>query len=154
MCYLLVQNNIDSLFNSLSKKLKDAPSYQSFIDYYSDLESQKQNNKIVIDPQAIRFYEDNVDNFSDFKDVLMMKIRLKNYIKEIESVDKTLEKLKYIREKYIFIKKELQEYLHPNQENYVKYYEEWKAKNAKFVVENYELKDVIDDIKHLNMVYS
>ena len=78
-----------------------------------------------------------------------MKAEAENYIKEIESDNETLKKMKYIKEKYKFIKKELKKHFNPNQEIYLDYYEEWKKKNWKFVVKDYELKDLIDDIKYL-----
>ena len=57
--------------------------------------------------------------------------------------------MELIKEKYKYIQKELQEYLNPNRENYENYYNEWKSKNPIYVVENYELKDIEDDLMRL-----
>ena len=147
--YISFQNNFDIAFNLLSAQFKDDPLYKSFIDYYSDLGNKKDKNKVNIEPQIIKFYENNVENFLHFRDLIIMKDEAENYIKEIESDNETLKKMKYIKEKYKFIKKELKKHFNPNQEIYLDYYEEWKKKNWKFVVKNYELKDLIDDIKYL-----
>ena len=147
--YISFQNNFDNAFNLLSAQFKDDPLYKSFIDYYSDLGNKKEKNKVDIEPQIIKFYENNVENFLHFRDLIIMKAEAENYIKEIESDNETLKKMKYIKEKYKFIKKELKKHFNPNQEIYLDYYEEWKKKNWKFVVKNYELKDLIDDIKYL-----
>ena len=147
--YISFQNNFDNAFNLLSAQFKDDPLYKSFIDYYSDLGNKKEKNKVNIEPQIIKFYENNVENFLHFRDLIIMKAEAENYIKEIESDNETLKKMKYIKEKYKFIKKELKKHFNPNQEIYLDYYEEWKKKNWKFVVKNYELKDLINDIKYL-----
>ena len=60
-----------------------------------------------------------------------------------------LSKMKVIKKRYKFIKKELINYLKPNKENYAEYYEEWKTKNKNLVVENYKVEDLINDLKHL-----
>lgn len=79
-----------------------------------------------------------------------MKAEADECMKKIKLNDETLKKMKYIKKKYQLIKKEMKKFLYPNQELYLEYYEEWKKKNQKFVVENYELKDLIDDIKYLS----
>ena len=147
--YISFQDNCYIAFNLLSAQFKDDPLYKSFIDYYSDLGKKKEKNKVDIEPQIIKFYENNVENFHHFRDLIIMKAEAENYIKEIESDNETLKKMKYIKEKYKFIKKELKKHFNPNQEIYLDYYEEWKKKNWKFVVKDYELKDLIDDIKYL-----
>ena len=60
-----------------------------------------------------------------------------------------LSKTKVIKKKYKYIQKEFNNYLKPCKENYFKYYEEWKAKNKRFIVENYEIEDIINDLKPL-----
>ena len=80
-----------------------------------------------------------------------MKAKVENYMKKIESHNETLQKMKYIKNKYKFIKKELTKQFNPNLEIYSDYYEEWKTMNRKFVVQNYELKDLINDIKYLSI---
>ena len=144
--YKSFQNNFASTFNQYNECFKDDPLYKSFIEYYSDLGKKKKND---INPQTITFYENNVENFIDFKTLLNMKAKVENYMKKIESHNETLQKMKYIKNKYKFIKKELTKQLNPNLEIYSDYYEEWKKKNGKFVVQNYELKDLINDIKYL-----
>jgi len=57
--------------------------------------------------------------------------------------------LKIIKEKFKCIEKELKDSLIPIQEKYQKYYGQWKEKNEKQVIENYELKDIIKDIRKL-----
>ena len=57
--------------------------------------------------------------------------------------------MEIVKEKYKFIKKEIKKYLNFNQESYYQYYEEWKKKNESFVAKNYELKELISDIKKL-----
>ena len=133
----------------LSEQFKDDPLYKSFIDYYSDFGNKKKKNKVDIEPQIIKFYENNVENFRHFRDLIILKTEAENYIKEIELDNETLKKMKYIKEKYKFIKKELKKHFNPNQEIYLDYYEEWKKNNWKFVVKDYELKDLIEDIKYL-----
>ena len=147
--YASFQGNYKISFNILSEQFKDDPLYESFINYYSDLGNKKKKNKFDIAPQIINFYEDNVENFLRLKDMLIMKAEADNYVKEIESDDEILKKMRYIKEKYKFIKNEMKEHLNPNQEIYLDYYEEWKKKNKKFVVKNYELKDLINDLKNL-----
>ena len=78
-----------------------------------------------------------------------IKKNVKDYIKLIESEELTLKKLELVNEKYMYIQKEIKNYLKPNEENYLFYYEEWKKKNQKFVVENYELKDLFNDLNKL-----
>ena len=144
--YTSFQNIFASTFNQFNEHFKDDPLYKSFIEYYSDLEKKKKND---INPQTIIFYENNVENFIDFKELLNMKAEVEYYMKKIESYNETLKKMKYIKEKYKFIKNELTKHLNPNLEIYSDYYAEWKKKNWKFVVKDYELKDLIDDIKYL-----
>ena len=110
----------------------------------------KKRKKInIIDPKIIEFYENNVENFSKFKNLLIMKAEADEYMKKIKLNDETLKKMKYIKKKYQLIKKEMKKFLYPNQELYLEYYEEWKRKSPKFAIPNYELKDLIDDIKYL-----
>ena len=85
----------------------------------------------------LEFHEKYVDNFCDFKNLYIMKLEINNYLKLMDSQDKTLEKMEILKEKYKYIKKEIKKYLNCNHENYYQYYEEWKKSNESFVVKNY-----------------
>ena len=122
--YKSLQNNFDSAFNSLSEQFKDDPLYNTFIDYYSNLVDKKRKKINIIDPKIIEFYENNVENFSKFKNLLIMKAEADECMKKIKLNDETLKKMKYIKKKYQLIKKEMKKFLYPNQELYLEYYEE------------------------------
>ncbi len=141
--YFLFQKKIDTEYNKLEDKFKNDPLFNRIIAYFND--STKKINK----DENIQFYEDHVDNFCSFKRMFNIKKNVKEYIKLIESEELTLKKLELVNEKYMYIQKEIKNYLNPNEENYLFYYEEWKKKNQKFVVENYELKDLFNDLKKL-----
>ena len=91
----------------------------------------------------------NVDNFCDFKEIYTIKQQVDKYIKLIESEGISLEKSKNIKKKYKFINKEIKNFLEQYKENYDVYYEEWKSKNGKFMIENYQLKELIFDLNRL-----
>ena len=76
-------------------------------------------------------------------------MEVNDYLKIIESQDKTLAKMEIIKKNFKNIKKEIKNYLKPNEENYMDYYLEFKKRNKSFVIENYELKDLIKDLKQL-----
>lgn len=141
--YFLFQKRIDTEYNKLEDKFKNDPLFNSIIAYFND--SAKKINK----NENIQFYEDHVDNFCSFKRMFTIKKNVKEYIKLIESEELKLKKLKLVSEKYMYIQKEIKNYLNSNEKNYQLYYEEWKTKNKKFVVENYELKDLINDLNKL-----
>ena len=147
--YALIENKIDSVFKQLDDKFKNDPSYGIFIKYFETERKEWRNNNSIETQQLIGFYEKYVDNFCDFKDISIMKRQIKEYIEQIDSRNSKLEMLEIIKEKYNYIEKELRDSLVPNQENYQKYYEQWKEKNEKLVVANYELKDLIKDIRKL-----
>ena len=141
--YFLFQKKIDTEYNKLEDKFKNDPLFNRIIAYFND--ATKKINK----DENIQFYEDHVDNFCSFKRMFNIKKNVKEYIKLIESEELTLKKLELVNEKYMYIQKEIKNYLNPNEENYLFYYEEWKKKNQKFVVENYELKDLFNDLNKL-----
>ena len=146
--YLFFQNEIDSVYKILDDKFNKDPLYALFIKYFqNDKKELSKNNEGT--QQIIKFYEKYVDNFWAFKRILEMKMETKKYIELINKKNLTLKKLEIIKEKYKYIEKELKDFLYPNQENYQKYYEQWKEKNEKLVIENYELKDLISDLKIL-----
>ena len=147
--YALIENKIDSVFKQLDDKFKNDPLYVIFIKYFETERKEWRNNNSIETQQLISFYEKYVDNFCDFKDISIMKRQIKEYIEQIDSRNSKLEMLEIIKEKYNYIEKELRDSLIPNQENYQKYYEQWKEKNEKLVVANYELKDLIKDIRKL-----
>ena len=141
--YFLFQKKIDTEYNKLEDKFKNDPLFNRIIAYFND--ATKKINK----DENIQFYEDHVDNFCSFKRMFNIKKNVKEYIKLIESEELTLKKLELVNEKYMYIQKEIKNYLNPNEENYLFYYEEWKKKNQKFVVENYELKVLFNDLNKL-----
>ena len=146
--YLFFQNEIDFVYKILDDKFNKDPLYALFIKYFeNDKKELSKNNGGT--QQIIKFYEKYVDNFWAFKRILEMKMETKKYIELINKKNLTLKKLEIIKEKYKYIEKELKDFLYPNQENYQKYYEQWKEKNEKLVIENYELKDLISDLKIL-----
>ena len=145
----LYQQKVDSLYNKLNDKFKNDPQYNSIIQYFSDLMKAKKKNKLISTPLAINFYQEHVDNFCDFKEMFLLKAEIEEYIKLIELEDNKLEKMQKVKERYKYIQKELKNFLKPNKENYSNYYKEWKEKNKKFVVEKYELNDLIIDLKKL-----
>ena len=147
--YVLIQNEIDSVFKQLDDKYKNDPLYGIFTKYFETERKEWRNNNSIETQQLIRFYEKYVDNFCDFKNISIMKRQIKEYIEQIDSRNSKLEMLEIIKEKYNYIEKELRDSLISNQENYQKYYEQWKEKNEKLVVANYELKDLIKDIRKL-----
>ena len=147
--YSLIKNNIDSLYTKINNKFIDDPLYNKIVNYLTDSFKKMNDNKCQITPKIIDFYEKNVENFLNFKEIFFMKKKVDEYLNIIESDNKTLEKMELVKEKYILIKKEIEEYLKPNQENYKKYYEEWKAKNTQFVVKNYELNELFKDLNLL-----
>ena len=95
----------------------------------------------------------NVDNFCDFKEIYTIKQQVDKYIKLIESEGISLEKSKNIKKKYKFINKEIKNFLEQYKENYDVYYEEWKSKNGKFMIENYQLKELIFDLNRLSFFF-
>jgi hypothetical protein len=147
--YLALLEKIDSLYKVLDIKFKQDPLYNLIIKYFIDFSQAKRKNKSLAVPQMIQFYEKYVDNFPDFKKLFILKIEVKDYLELIDSQDKILEKMEIVKKKYQYIKKEIQNYLKPNEENYMDYYEEWKKGNEKYVVKNYELKVLIKDLKEL-----
>ena len=140
-------NNIKSAFYKLDILFKKDPLYSSIIGNFEKILKNKYSN--IIPPKEIKFYEEYVDNFIDFKDLYIKKKQVEQNIELIISKNMILSKMKVIKKKYKFIKKELNKYLKSNKENYSKYYEEWKAKNKRFVIENYEIEDIINDLKCL-----
>ena len=147
--YLEYQNKIEKIYNQLNDKFKHDPLYQNIINYFEESAKEIKKNNFVSIPQILIYYENYIDNFCDFKDVYIMRKQVKEYIELIDSENKILEKMELIKEKYKYIQKELQKYLNPNQKNYENYYNEWKSKNPIYVVENYELRDIEDDLMRL-----
>ena len=147
--YEFLQSETDSIYKQVDYKFKNDPLYAIFIKYFESDRKEWTNNNNVATQQLIRFYEKFVDNFCDFKNIFDFKGRIKEFTEQINSKNSTLKKLEIIKEKYKLIENALKDSLIPNQENYQKYYEEWKEKNEKLVVENYELKDLIKDIRKL-----
>lgn len=147
--YLTLQKKIGSLYNELDSKFKLDPLYDIIIKYFIDFSNAKKKNKRCVAPQKIQFYEKYVDNFLDFKKLFILKMEVNDYLKIIESQDKTLAKMEIIKKNFKNIKKEIKNYLKPNEENYMDYYLEFKKRNKSFVIENYELKDLIKDLKQL-----
>ena len=147
--YLTLQKKIESLYNELDSKFKLDPLYDIIIKYFIDFSNAKKKNKNCAAPQMIQFYEKYVDNFLDFKKLFILKMEVNDYLKIIESQDKVLEKMEIVRKKYQYIKKEINNYLKPNVENYMDYYEEWKKQKKEFAVKNYELNELIKDLKQL-----
>ena len=70
-------------------------------------------------------------------------------LKLYDQENDTLKTLKLIKEKYKYILSRLKKYLVQNCEDYEGYYNEWKTKNPNFVVKNYELKDLLQDLEKL-----
>ena len=135
--YVFLQNEIDSVYEQLNDKFKNDPLYDEFIRYFkTDGKMWRNNNNNEGTQQIIKFYEKYVDNFRDFKNISVMKRKIKEYIEQIYSKNSTLEMLKIIKEKFKCIEKELKDSLIPIQEKYQKYYGQWKEKNEKLVVEN------------------
>ena len=126
--YFLFQKKIDTEYNKLEDKFKNDPLFNSIISYFDD------SSKKITKDEIIQFYEDHVDNFCSFKRMFTIKKNVKEYIKLIESEELTLKKLKLVNEKYMYIQKEIKNYLNSNEKNYQLYYEEWKTKNKKFVL--------------------
>ena len=60
----------------------------------------RNNNNNEGTQQIIKFYEKYVDNFRDFKNISVMKRKIKEYIEQICSKNSTLEMLKIIKEKF------------------------------------------------------
>ena len=147
--YYAFKQKIDSIYNILNDRFKADPSYECIIDYFKTfIEGDGENIDLDASPK-MKFYENNVDNFNDFKEIYIIKQQIDKYIKMIESEGISIEKLKNVKKKYKFINKEIKNYLEPYEENYVEYYEEWKSKNSKFVIENYQLKELIADLNLL-----
>ena len=131
--YLFFQNEIDFVYKILDDKFNKDPLYALFIKYFeNDKKELSKNNGGT--QQIIKFYEKYVDNFWAFKRILEMKIETKKYMELINKKNLTLKKLEIIKEKYKYIEKELKDFLYANQENYQKYYEQWKEKNEKLVI--------------------
>ena len=147
---MTLQKKIESLYNELDSKFKLDPLYDIIIKYFIDFSNAKKKNKSCAAPQMIQFYEKYVDNFLDFKKLFILKMEVNDYLKIIESQDKVLEKKEIVRKKYQYIKKEINNYLKPNVENYMDYYEEWKKQKKEFAVKNYELNELIKDLKQLS----
>ena len=145
----LIQNNIETLYTKISNEFKDDPSYDIIINYFKDSYKKLRENKYSPAPKNLLFYEKNVDNFIKFKEIFIIKQKFYEYLTTIESDKKTLEMMELIKEKYILIKKEIKKYLKPNIENYKQYYEELKAKNPQYIVNNYEVNDLINDLNNL-----
>ena len=146
--YSLILDKIDTIYNKLKYKFKNDPLYDLFMAYI-DPANKIKNKEWEVMPEIIKFYIAHVDNFDEFINMFNLKTKAKEYIKLIEMENMNIEKLKLVKEKYILIQKEIKNYLNPNQEKYQLYYDEWKKKNEKIVVENYELKDIINDLKRL-----
>ena len=147
--YSLIQNNIMSLYTKINSEFIDDPLYEKIINYFKDSYKKMKENKYSLTPQILDFYEKNVDNFINFKEIFIIKKKIDENIAIIELDNKTLEKMELVKEKYIMIEKELKKCLKPNMENYKEYYEEWKAKNSQFVVDNYEINDLLKDLNSL-----
>jgi len=140
-------NKIKIAFDKLDIIFKKDPLYNLIIEYFEKILKNRNDN--VIPSKEIQFYEEYVDNFKDFKDLYIKKKQVEQNIELIVSKNMILSKMKVIKKRYKFIKKELINYLKPNKENYAEYYEEWKTKNKNLVVENYKVEDLINDLKHL-----
>jgi len=121
--YLTLQKKIESLYNELDNKFKLDPLYDIIIKYFIDFSNAKKKNKSCAAPQMIQFYEKYVDNFLDFKKLFILKMEVDDYLKIIESQDKVLEKMETVKKNFKNIKKEINNYLKPNEENYLDYYE-------------------------------
>ena len=102
--------------------------YGKIIQYFEIIVNAKKIDKFIDVPNDVLFYEKNIDNFFYFKQMYVKKKEIKVYMEIIHEENENLSKLKVIKEKYLSIKKGLQNYLIPNIENYKAYYDEWKLK--------------------------
>ena len=90
-----------------------------------------------------------MDDFDVFKDLYELKKEIDKSMKMIEEINIHIEQLDNIKERYVHILKEIKEHLVFNLEKYSTYYEEWKKKNPEKVVKDYELNDLVTDLKKL-----
>ena len=100
-------------------------------------------------PKEMLFYEKYVDDFKIFKEVYELKTKIDNSIKIIEETNNNLSKLQNIKDKYIFILKEIKGYLNFNFEDYSSYYDEWKKENPNFALKTYKFNELYSDLKRL-----
>ena len=107
-------------------KFKHDPLYDSIIQYFENLSKSKKTNKTIDAPELLEFQEKYVDNFCDLKNLYIMKVEINDYLKLMDSQYKTLEKMEILKEKYKYIKKEIERCLNCNHEYYYQYYEEWR----------------------------
>ena len=110
-----------SLYTKINSEFIDEPLYEKIINYFKDSYKKMKENKYSLTPQILDFYEKNVDNFINFKEIFIIKKKIDENIAIIELENKTLEKMELVKEKYIMIEKELKKYLKPNMENYKEY---------------------------------
>ena len=142
----MLKERIKEVFDELKQKFINDPIYEMIIDYF--IKSGK-DCELTNVPQEIKFYEKYVDNFLEFKRIFTISNEVEEYSNIIQNENENLKRLKLIKEKYQYILKNLQKYLSMNQENYQEYYDEWKKKNEKLVVKDYELDNLKKDIEKL-----
>ena len=123
--------------------------YDKIMAYLEEVAKAKKSDKLKDVPSDIEFYENHVDNFLELKEIFILSKEVKEYIKLYDQENDTLKTLKLIKEKYKYILSRLKKYLVQNCEDYEGYYNEWKTKNPNFVVKNYELKDLLQDLEKL-----
>ena len=144
-----LQERIERIFLELEKKFKNDPMYDKIMAYLEEVAKAKKSDKLKDVPSDIEFYENHVDNFLELKEIFILSKEVKEYIKLYDQENDTLKTLKLIKEKYKYILSRLKKYLVQNCEDYEGYYNEWKTKNPNFVVKNYELKDLLQDLEKL-----
>ena len=146
------KKKIDRFFEKLDNSFKNFPLYSEMLHYF---DKNINNHKIQ---EAIDYYKKYVQGFQEYEKLYNIK---KNYLeyngieaKEIKEsyikLIKDCEELNKQKEKCLFIKENIDLYLKENNNiDYNMYYEEWKKKNPRFVVEKYELNDLLADLKLL-----
>lgn len=144
-----LQERIERILLELEKKFKNDPMYDKIMAYLEEVAKAKKSDKLKDVPSDIEFYENHVDNFLELKEIFILSKEVKEYIKLYDQENDTLKTLKLIKEKYKYILSRLKKYLVQNCEDYEGYYNEWKTKNPNFVVKNYELKDLLQDLEKL-----
>ena len=140
-----LKNKIYNAYEKVNNLFKNDPHYKSLLNYFELCEKQE----IVDISQKIQFYEQYVDDFDVFKDLYELKKEIDKSMKMIEEINIHIEQLDNIKERYVHILKEIKEHLGFNLEKYSTYYEEWKKKNPEKVVKDYELNDLVTDLKKL-----
>lgn len=147
--WLVLKSKIYSEYDKFNDNFKNDPMYDTLISYLKQYVNSKMKDKIPTPPNEIQFYEKYVDNFQNFKELFVMHEEVEKYINIIDQQNMVLEKLHLIKKKYKYIQKKMQGYLNTNIENYSKYYEEWKTKEKKFVLKDYNYDELITDLNKL-----